>query len=185
MHLVRILFVQANLAVASIDEFSTYTVYMMMPGDWSQARIFSWIYDVANVQLESDGTSTLVTLVMNDNSVVLESGKWANFFVGFDNIPEHISAGIQATYKMGIVPGEGSSNTCIMDVNAASPPESLSRVLPRKQRRREIRQALKNQRTTAAKERLAEYNEKLNVLKNYDQTVFIPAASGVQPFYGR
>ena len=30
-----------------------------MPGDWVEARFFSWVFDVADVTLEADGSSTL------------------------------------------------------------------------------------------------------------------------------
>ena len=77
--------------MAVAGDWSTYTVYLMMPGDWTAARIFSWIFDVTDVKLEADGTSTLVTLSMNANSPVLQDGKWSKFFIGFDNIAEHVS----------------------------------------------------------------------------------------------
>ena len=119
---------------------------------------------------------------MNDNSRVLQDGKWSNFFIGFDNIPEHVSNESHDKYKVGIIAGEGSGDKCIMDVNAASPPESQSRVLPRKPRRQALRQALKSQRTTTAKERYAELNQKIHHLD--EDTVFIAAGPGVEPFYG-
>merc|ERR1712147_30054 len=135
--------VQANPAVAG--DWSQYTIYLMMPGDWTSARVFCWIYDVASIELEADGTSSLITLTMNANSPTLTSA-WTKFFIGFDNIAEHVAAGNTDNYKVGVVPGEGTSDTCIMDTNAVSPPESPSRVLPRKQRRQALRQALKQQR---------------------------------------
>jgi hypothetical protein len=157
--------VQANPAVAG--DWSSYTIYLMMPGDWTSARVFCWIYDVADIKLEADGTSSLITLTMNANSPTLTSD-WTKFFIGFDNIAEHrINT---ENYKVGVVPGEGTSDTCIMDTNAVSPPESPSRVLPRKQRRQVLRQALKQQRLAQSSTGAG------NGHKNHDQTVFIPAA---------
>ena len=49
--------VQPNFAVAG--NWDTYTIYILMPGDWVEARFFSWVFDVADVKLEADGTSTL------------------------------------------------------------------------------------------------------------------------------
>ena len=128
-----------------------------MPGDWVEARFFSWVFDVADVKLEADGTSTLgkeqkislglncllVTLSMNDNSPTLVDGEWSEFFFGYDGAAEHVANGETDTYKIGILPIVGSSDPCIMDVNAVTPPESQSRALPRKQRREKLRATAK------------------------------------------
>merc|ERR1711935_813075 len=83
--------VQANPAVAG--DWSSYTIYLMMPGDWTSARVFCWIYDVADIKLEADGTSSLITLTMNANSPTLTSD-WTKFFIGFDNIAEHRNSSV-------------------------------------------------------------------------------------------
>ena len=56
-----------------------------------------------------------------------------------------------------------------MDTNDVRPPESPSRVLPRKQRRKALRQALHEQRLAASSTGAG------NGKSNFDQTVFIPA----------
>ena len=129
-----------------------------MPGDWVEARFFSWVFDVADVKLEADGSSTLgknfnkilpqklyiiVTLTMNENSPTLVDGEWSEFFFGYDGAAEHVANGDTDNYKVGILPTEGSSDPCIMDVNDVRPPESQSRALPRKQRREKLRATAK------------------------------------------
>ena len=86
---------------ATSDDWSVYTVYLMLPGDWSDARIFTWVFDVADVTLEADGSSTLVTLSMNANSPTLTSA-WSDFYVGFDNIKNFIDQGVADSYKIGL-----------------------------------------------------------------------------------
>ena len=73
----------------------------MLPGDWSDARIFTWVFDVVDVTLEADGSSTLVTLSMNANSPTLTSA-WSDFYVGFDNIKNFIDQGVADSYKIGL-----------------------------------------------------------------------------------
>ena len=90
--------VMNNLAVAA--DWSAYTVYLLLPGDWTNARIFTWVYDIVSVELEDDETSTLVVLEQNANSPVLDTN-WSQFFVGFDNIQSFIDAGTNLDYKIG------------------------------------------------------------------------------------
>ena len=85
-----------------------------------------------------------VTLSMNKNSPTLVDGEWAEFFFGYDGAAEHVANDQTDNYKVGILPIEGSSDPCIMDVNDVSPPESQSRALPRKQRREKLRAAAKD-----------------------------------------
>ena len=80
---------------------------------------------------------------MNDNSPTLVDGEWSEFFFGYDGAAEHVANGETDTYKIGILPIVGSSDPCIMDVNAVTPPESQSRALPRKQRREKLRATAK------------------------------------------
>ena len=103
---------------------------------------------------------------MNANSPTLTES-WTKFFIGFDNIAEHVAAGNTDNFKVGVVPGTGTSDTCIMDTNDVRPPESPSRVLPRKQRRKALRQALHEQRLAASSTGVG------NGKSNFDQTVFI------------
>ena len=90
--------VEANLAVDS--DWSEYTVFLLLPGDWTNARIFTWVFDIVSVELEEDETSTMVVLKQNANSPVL-TDDWSQFFVGFDNIQSFIDAGTAADYKIG------------------------------------------------------------------------------------
>ena len=86
--------------LSTTDDWSVYSVYLLLPGDWSDARIFAWVFDIADVTVEDDGSSTLVTLNMNANSPTLTSD-WSNFYVGFDNIKSFIDSGVSDTYKIG------------------------------------------------------------------------------------
>ena len=81
---------------------------------------------------------------MNENSPTLVDGEWSEFFFGYDGAAEHVANGETDTYKIGILPIEGSSDPCIMDVNDVTPPESQSRALPRKQRREKLRATAKD-----------------------------------------
>ena len=47
--------VEANEFVSS--DWTTYTVYLMLPGDWSLARVFTWVFDVESMTVEDDGSS--------------------------------------------------------------------------------------------------------------------------------
>ena len=98
-----------------------------MPGDWIQARFFSWVFDAADVRLEADGSSTLVVLKMN---------------------AEHITPNTADDFKVGIMATDPQETfDCILDTIDVNPPESQSRVLPRRQRRKQLRQARRFQRT--------------------------------------
>jgi len=130
--------VQSNHLIQS--DWSEYSVLVMLPGDWSQARIFTWIYDVDVSIVESDATSTLVVLRQNGNSPVLELNEWAEFFIGFDNIAEYITDGSWDTYRIGIVPGSPSSDEliCLTEILAQQPAESPERVERRKVRQEKL-----------------------------------------------
>ena len=80
---------------------------------------------------------------MNENSPTLVDGEWSEFFFGYDGAAEHVANGDTDNYKVGILPTQGSSDPCIMDVNDVRPPESQSRALPRKQRREKLRATAK------------------------------------------
>ena len=47
--------VEANEFITA--DWTTYTVYLMLPGDWSLARVFTWVYDVESMTVEDDGSS--------------------------------------------------------------------------------------------------------------------------------
>merc|ERR1712186_259732 len=79
------------------------------------ARVFTWIYDVTDVTLETDSSSTLVTLSKNSNSPDLSTGDCTDFFVGFDNIQAFIDAGTSLDYKIGVMPGTPDNIVCVMD----------------------------------------------------------------------
>merc|ERR1712048_1207626 len=132
--------VQSNTLIQS--DWSEYTVMLMMPGDWSQARIFSWIFDVDLTILESDGTSTLVVLRQNANSPVLEVNTWSQFYVGFDNVAQYVADNTWDTYRIGIVPGSPTSEqlTCLVDILPVIPTESPERVERRKIRQEKIKE---------------------------------------------
>ena len=168
--------VQPNFAVAG--DWSVYTVYLVMPGDWIQARFFSWVFDVADVRLEADGTSTLVVLKMNSNSPKLVDGEWSQFFIGFDGAAEHIAANAADDFKVGIMASDpAETSDCILDTIDVNPPESQSRVLPRRQRRQQLRQAARSQRTLETARQWEEYNKSVNELGEFEETVFIPVKS--------
>merc|ERR1712157_7197 len=105
--------------------------YLMLPGDWSLARVFTWVYD--------DESSTLVVLKQNANSPTLTTD-WSQFYVGFDNIAQFVADGTALDYKVGVLPFDSSDSICILDHSPVSPPESLSRKLPRKHARQRARQ---------------------------------------------
>jgi len=131
--------VQSNHLIQS--DWSQYSVLVMLPGDWSQARIFSWIYDVDDFSIvESDASSTLVVLRQNVNSPVLELNQWADFFIGFDNVAAYVTDGSWDTYRIGIVPGSPSSEelTCLTEILAVQPAESPERVERRKIRQEKL-----------------------------------------------
>jgi hypothetical protein len=87
--------------MAVTSDWSAYTVFLMLPGDWSDARIFTWVFDVEDIVVEADKSSTLVVLKQNANSPVLTS-EWSDFYVGFDNIAAQIeSDGAGLDYKIG------------------------------------------------------------------------------------
>ena len=81
---------------------------------------------------------------MNENSPTLVDGEWSEFFFGYDGAAKHVANGKIDRFKVGILPIEGSSNPCIMDVNDVRPSESQSRALPRKQRREKLRATAKD-----------------------------------------
>jgi hypothetical protein len=126
-----------NLAVSS--DWSAYTVYLLLPGDWTNARIFTWVFDVVSMELEDDESSTLVVLQQNANSPALTSD-WSQFFVGFDNIQSFIDAGTALDYKIGIVPTVTTDSQCVMGHFPVAPEESSSRSAPRKHHRKLARQ---------------------------------------------
>ena len=45
---------------------------------------------------------------MNANSPALTMGKKQKFHIGFHGIAAHIASGTQLSYKVGVVPGQGS-----------------------------------------------------------------------------
>jgi len=130
--------VEANEFVSS--DWTTYTVYLMLPGDWSLARVFTWVFDVESMTVEDDGSSTLVVLKQNANSPTLTTD-WSQFYVGFDNIGQFVQDGTALDYKVGVLPFDSSDSVCIMDHSPVSPEESASRKLPRKRARQRARQA--------------------------------------------
>lgn len=87
-----------NLAIT--NDWSDYTVFILLPGDWSNARIFTWVLDIVSIEVEDDESSTMVVLKQNANSPVLGSD-WSQFFIGFDNIQSFIDAGTSFKYKIG------------------------------------------------------------------------------------
>ena len=146
-----------------------------MPGDWIEARFFSWVFDVFDTRLEADSSSTLVVLKMNSNSPKLTEGDWSEFFIGFDNAAEHISNGNADNFKVGIIAGDpGETSECILDTIDVRPPESQSRVLPRRQRRKQLRSAARSQRTLATSQQWEEYYKRVAELGEIEKTVFIP-----------
>lgn len=134
--------VMNNLAISS--DWSVYTVYLLLPGDWTNARIFTWVYDIVSVELEDDESSTLVTLQQNANSPVL-SADWSQFFVGFDNIQSFIDAGTALDYKIGVVPFVTTDSQCVMGHYQVAPEESTSRSAPRKMARQHARRLARKQ----------------------------------------
>ncbi|CAG5089032.1 Oidioi.mRNA.OKI2018_I69.PAR.g12059.t1.cds [Oikopleura dioica] len=124
--------VEANLAVTS--DWSTYTVLLVFPGDLTDARIFTWVFDVANVILEADGSSTMVVLNQNANSPSLTDA-WSEFFVGLDNVASIVDSDDLTTFKVGVMPGSIANPDCVLDTNADMPSESSSRIKQRKERK--------------------------------------------------
>ena len=106
----------------------------MFPGDLTDARIFTWVFDVANVILEADGSSTMVVLNQNANSPIL-SEAWSEFFVGLDNVASIVDSDDLTTFKVGVMPGSISNPDCVLDTNADMPSESSSRIKQRKDRK--------------------------------------------------
>ena len=124
--------VQANLA--TFQDWSTYTVLLVCPGDLTDARIFTWVFDVADVKLEADGSSTMVILNQNANSPSL-TDSWSEFFVGLDNVAHLAASGDLTTFKVGVMPGSIADPNCVLDTNADMPSESATRIKQRKERK--------------------------------------------------
>merc|ERR1711924_110409 len=96
----------------------------------TDVRIFSWISDIADVTLETDSSSTIVTLSTNQNSPTLASGVWSDFYIGFDGIPED-DFDTAMTYRIGVMPGTPSDVNCMIDALPVTPEESPSRKIQR------------------------------------------------------
>jgi hypothetical protein len=134
--------VQPNLELT--NNWDNYTVLLMLPGDYSKTRIFSWIYDIDMTILESDGSSTLVVLSQNQNSPDLLKNKWSRFFVGFDKIPDSVSD--VTDFRMGVMPGSVSSSgsdqaeslKCLLESLPVQPSESESRKVLREIRQEKL-----------------------------------------------
>ena len=70
---------------------------------------------MVDIHLETDSTSTIVTLGKNANSPTLAQGIWTEFFVGFDGIPED-AMDTALEYRIGIMPGSPTDVSCIARV---------------------------------------------------------------------
>jgi len=92
------------------------------------------VFDVAQVKLEADGSSTMVVLSQNANSPTL-SDTWSEFFVGLDNVASLADSGDLTTFKVGVMPGSIVDPDCVLDTNAPMPSESPSRMKQRKERK--------------------------------------------------
>lgn len=118
---------------AVAGDWSTYTVFLVLPGGWTDVRIFTWIYDVVDIHLETDSSSTIVTLAQNANSPILTQGFWNDFFVGFDNIPtDDMSTALD--FRIGVMPGTPTDVSCVVDALPVTPPESAQRKHHRQQK---------------------------------------------------
>jgi len=142
--------VQPNLEMS--QNWNEYTVLLLLPGDFTKTRIFSWIYDIDLTIVESDGSSTLVFLSQNQNSPNLLQNKWSRFFVGFDNIPNTVTD--ITDFRMGVIPGLSSEHNmeCLIDALPVEPQESESRKVLREIREEKLDdlediEELKNPRT--------------------------------------
>ena len=127
--------------VAGAD-YSDHSIILMLQGDWSQAKVFAWIYDIDLTILEADATSTMVVMRPNANTPTLKNNEWLKVFIGFGNAEEAVNNGVFLTYKVGIIPGQPAEDqlTCLPEILAASPEESELR-----KRRREARQRKKKE----------------------------------------
>jgi hypothetical protein len=147
---------------AVAGDWSTYTVFLVLPGGWTDVRIFTWIYDVVDIHLETDSSSTIVTLAQNANSPILTQGFWNDFFVGFDNIPtDDMSTALD--FRIGVMPGTPSDVSCVVDALPVTPPESAQRKHHRQQKWSKM----------SKKEREAERQKRQK--KRVSKTHFIPA----------
>jgi hypothetical protein len=152
--------VQKSVSVSHAD----YNVLLMLPGDWSQAKIFSWVYDIDSITLETDSSSTLVVMKQNANSPSVSVNSWTDFYMGFSNIEEFVTNQQHLNYRVGLSPTDITDPQCIVDINPVAPLESARRKVARAQK--QAQNPERNGDNEMSKKRIADQAD--------DETVFIP-----------
>ena len=67
-----------------------------------KAKIFSWVYDIDSITLETDSSSTLVVMKQNANSPSVSVNAWTDFYMGFSNIEEFVTNQQHLNYRVGM-----------------------------------------------------------------------------------